>query len=177
MGLIAKILKRVLKNRPNDNPFDLWGKDCWEVSGPKEFPALFRGLVGFLPEGSIMRFESGSPSGAIETFFASNSIPEKVPIPKGTLWPKSQIFNVPATNENLLKLSELTKNYAEPEVAIHFHVYSGDDVLIDWYDAFDDPMYVSKRIPKDKIEIFCDSLSMTYKEHLENVEPVISADR
>ena len=36
--------------------------------------------------------------------------------------------------------------------------------------AFDDPMYVSKSIPKDKIVIFCDSLSMTYKEHLENVE-------
>jgi hypothetical protein len=170
MGFIAKIVKSVFKNKPGENPFDLWGKDCWELSGPKEFPALFRDLIGLLPEGSVMRFEAGSPSGELKSFFFSNSIPEKNPIPKGTIWPRTKVFNVPATNTNLRKLSELCKHYAEPEVAIHFHVYSDDGVLIDWYDAFDDPMYVSKRIPKDKIEIFCDSLSMTYKEHLENVE-------
>ena len=179
MGLIAKILNSVLKNKSRDNPFDLWRKDCWEVSGPKDFPSFFRGLIGFLPEGAIMRFESGCPSGELATFFASNSIPEKIPIPKGTIWPKPQVFNVPATDQNLLELSELTEKYAEPEVAIHFHIYLNDYVLIGWHDAFlfDDPMYVSKKIPEDKIAIFCDSLSMTYKEHLGNVEPVISADR
>lgn len=166
----------MLKNKPNDNPFDLWGKDSWEVSGPKDFPSLFRGLIGFLPEGSIMRFESGFPSGELATFFASNSKPKTIPIPKGTIWPRTQVFNVPATNENLLKLSELTAHYAEPEVAIHFHIYLDDYVLIDWYDAFDDPMYVSKKIPENKIATFCDSLFMTYKEHLKTSNQPLNSD-
>lgn len=120
MGFIAKILNSILKNKPNDNPFDLWGKDCWEVSGPKDFPSFFRGLIGFLPEGAIMRFESGEPSGKLATFFASHSIPEKIPIPKGTIWPKSQVFNIPATDQNLLKLSELTENMQSPRWQIIF---------------------------------------------------------
>lgn len=168
MGLIAKILNILSKDKPTDNPFDLWGKDCWELSIPKDFPSLFRGLIGFLPENSIMRFESLSASGELKSFFLSNSIPEKVPIPKGTIWPKTQVFNIPATDDNLLKLSELTKHYAEPEVAAHFHIYLDDYVLIDWYDAFDDPMYVSKKIPEEKISNLCNSLSIRYKEHLEN---------
>jgi hypothetical protein len=177
MGFIAKLLKSFLKDKLNHNPFDLWEKDCWEVSGPKDFPSFFRGLIGFLPEGAIMRFESSSPSGEIATFLASNAISEKISIPKGTIWPKCQVFNISATDQNLLKLSELTEKYANPEVADHFHIYLNDYVLIDWYDAFNDPMYVSKKISETKIATFCDSLSMTYKEHLENVEPVISADR
>ena len=130
---------------------------------------LFRGLIGFLPENSIMRFELGSPHGDLKSFFLSNSIQEEIFIPKGTIWPKPQVFNIPVTNTNLIKLSELTEHYAEPEVATHFHVYLGNDVLIDWYDAFYDPMCISKRIPEDKIINLCDSLSITYKEHLENV--------
>ena len=177
MGFIAKLLKSVLKDKSNHNPFDLWEKDCWEVSGPKDFPSFFRGLIGFLPEGAIMRFELGKSRGKLAMFFTSKSITETIPIPKGTIWPKSQVFNIPVTDKNLLELSELTEKYAEPEVADHFHIYLDDDVLIDWYDAFNDPMYVSKKISQDKIASFCDSLSMTYKEHLENIEPVISAGR
>ena len=77
---------------------------------------------------------------------------------------------MPATNENLLTLSELTEHYAEPEVAIHFHIYLDDYVLIDWYDAFDDPMYVSKYFSEEEIKEFCDKVSMTYKDHRSNVE-------
>jgi hypothetical protein len=166
MRFIAKILKSLFKNKSGENPFDLWGKDCWELSGLKEFPALFCALVGILPEGSVMRFEGGAPRGDLKTFFLINAVPEIDPVPKATLWPKTKVFRVPATNENLQKLSELSKPYAECDVAIHFHVYSENGVLIDWYDAFADPMYVSKRIPKDKVETLCNSLSITYKEHL-----------
>ncbi len=176
MGFIAKILKHVFKNKPIDNPFDLWGKDCWEVSGPKDFPGLFRGLIGFLPEGSIMRFESGYPSGELATFFASHSIPEIIPIPKGTIWPKSEVFDVPATNENLLKLSKLTEDYAQAEVAIHFHVYTERGVLIDWYDAFSDPMFISKQFSEEEVRAFSDRVSMKYKDHLSNVEQVNQGD-
>jgi len=177
MGFIAKIFNSVLKNKAKENPFDLWGKDCWELTRPKDFPALFHGFIEFLPENSILRFELGSPRGELKEFFLFNSIPEKIPIPKGTIWPKSQVFHVPATNDNLRILSELTEHYAEPEVAEHFHVYCDDYVLIDWYDAFDDPIYVSKKFSESKVAEFCEALSIKYKKHLANVEQITSPDR
>jgi hypothetical protein len=177
MGLIAKIFKSVSRNKSKENPFDLWGKDCWELTRPKDFPNLFRGFIEFLPENSILCFELGIPKGELKDFFLTNSIPERINIPKGTLWPKSQVFHVPATNEILRKLSELAEHYAAFEVAEHFHVYCDGQVLIDWYDAFDDPMYVSKKISENKVAEFCKTLSIKYKNHQENVEQITSPDR
>ena len=150
-----------IKNRP-DNPFDLWSKDRWEITGLKDYPRLFSGLIDFLPKGAIMRFE-GVPSGELVGFFEEHSTPELFQIPKGTIWPKMEIYNVPGTKENLQELAELAKGFAPPEVATHFHVYTEKGVLIDWYDAFDDPMCISNQFSEEDIKAFCDRASATYK--------------
>lgn len=151
--------------RPKDNPFDLCGKDCWEVSDPKDFSSLFRGFVDFLPEGSIMRFE-GAASGELTGFYEEHAIPERLPIPIGTIWPKSEIYNLPATKEILQELSELAEGVPPDLVAIHFHVYTEKGVLIDGYDAFSDPLYVSKQFSEEAMKSFCNTFSGKYFDHL-----------
>jgi hypothetical protein len=160
-------------NKQEDNPFDLWGKECWEVSGVKDYSSMFFGLIGLLPEASAMRLE-GSSDGELVAFLKNHSIPERFPIPKGTIWPKQEIYNVPATPEILNKLSDLVKDVPGAEVAIHFHVYDAVGVLIDWYDAFEDPICISKRLSKVDINVFCERVGAEYKEHLDVSAPTVA---
>jgi len=146
------------------NSADFYGEDSWAVYGIEDFSILFCGLIEFLPENSIMRFE-GDPSGKFVPFFVKHGVPEKLSIPKGTIWPKSVVYNVPATKEILQKLSELSKDVVGFEVANHFHVYTESRVLIDWYDAFSDPMYVSKWFPEERLKVFCKNVAGYYERH------------
>ena len=77
---------------------------------------------------------------------------------------------MPATSENLLELADISEHCAEPEVAIHFHVYKDDQVLLQWYDAFADPIYVSKEISEDRIKAFCEKLELKYETDTEGVK-------
>jgi hypothetical protein len=81
----------------------------------------------------------------------------------GTIWPRPEGFHLPATPENLSGLADIAENCVGPEVAIHFHVYKDNKILLEWYDAFFDPMFISKEIPEGKIKEFCTKLSITYE--------------
>ncbi len=170
MGNIAKIGKVIgaVSESETDGIHLDYSKPHWELSGAKEFPALLRQLIGFLPPDSILYFEDGSPSGELFDFLESTSIPEKLHLAYGTTWPRPKIFHVPATIGNLGRLTELTEHRAEPELAIHFHIYCNGEVLFEWHDAFRNPMYVSKFFSEEQIKSFCKSLSMTYEENVES---------
>jgi hypothetical protein len=135
----------------------------WEVSCPKDYSCFFGALIDLIPHGAIAYFEGSHPRKELETFFADHSVPEVSHVAAGIIWPRSQKYHVPATRDNLSTLAKIAQNYAEPVVAIHFHVYKDKRVLLEWHDAFSDPMLISKEIPEDKIKAFCDKLSVTYK--------------
>ncbi len=133
----------------------------WQLEGPISFPELLRALQRLLPEGCIMYLEAGSPSRALRSFFDAHSVPEETHIAVGTLWPKPRFDHVPATPRLLTQLADIAESHAEPEIAIHFHVYHCGRVLLEWYDAFSDPMYLSSDLPEDLVRRFADTLSMT----------------
>ena len=66
--------------------------------------------------------------------------------------PHSGIVVFPATPEALTALARIMRNHAEPELAVHFHVYRDDVVLIEWHDAFCQPMLVSGDIPEERVK-------------------------
>jgi hypothetical protein len=135
----------------------------WRLSCPKDFPSFLLALVGLVPEGSIAYLEGGSPPKEIEQFLARRSVPEVSHVAMGTVWPRPRVFHVPATPENLLELAEIAHGCAEPEVAIHFHVYKDGQVLLQWFDAFSDPILVSDAIPQQRVADFCARLSLRYE--------------
>ena len=59
-------------------------------------------------------------------------------------------------------LSEIAKSCAEPEIAIHFHVYREGKVLLQWHDAFSEPIALSGEFPEEKVKAFAEALSMKY---------------
>lgn len=153
MDWISKILNTSSKKDLNglhlnyDEPF-------WEVEGK----------TNLLPDESILYFEGGYPNDKLLDFLDTHSIPEQVHIAVGTLWPKPKNYHIPAILENITALGKLTEKCAAPELAVHFHVYHEDKVLLEWHDAFDIPMLLSGSLDENKVKEFVDALSMQIQE-------------
>ncbi len=175
MSWLSKLLKSLPEEERKGIHLDL-RIPHWKVSSPRQFPSFLRALIELLPQGSIAYLEGGSPRNKLKSFLDKRSIPEVSHLAMGTIWPRPQIFHLPATQENLLALADISEHYAEPEVAIHFHVYKDNRVLLQWYDAFSYPMYISKEIPENKVKEFCVKLSSEYETDTECVEQGTEGD-
>jgi hypothetical protein len=158
VGWLAKLLGATPREELSGIRLDM-SKPFWELDGRTDFPLLLRALGELLPEGCILYFEDGSK--ALADFFHAHAIPERCHIAVGTMWPRPIYFHVPATPENLSDLIELAKSHAEPELAIHFHVYRDGEVLLQWYDAFAGPMFLSGTLLERDIRAFAEALGMT----------------
>ena len=166
MGLLAKIFGAVPREEMSGIRLDMT-HPYWEVSGKTDFPSLLTVLPDLLPEESILYFEGGSPSGALLDFLRAQEVPERAHVAYGTIWPKPRVFHLPATPQTMRHLVEMTRSCAYPELAIHFHVYRGQSVLLEWHDAFTQPMLLSGELPEQRIRTFAERLSMSYKKGVE----------
>jgi hypothetical protein len=171
MGMLAKVFGAVSREEMRGIHLDMT-RPFWEVSGKADFPSLLTTLSGLLSEESILYFEGGSPGGELQEFLQAQAVPERAHLAYGTIWPKPRVFHVPAIPETMSRLAELTRSCAYPELAIHFHVYRHQSVLLEWHDAFTQPMLLSGEFPEQSVRVFAESLHMSYKR---GVEPAHAA--
>ncbi|MDT3778258.1 hypothetical protein PJI16_11890 [Nitrospira sp. MA-1] len=160
-------LSRLFKAIPNDEMEGIrlsTRGTHWELEGPNTFEELFNALKGWIPEDALLYFEGGSPDAEINRFFAIHSVPETLHVAMGTIWPRPKIFHVPATRIVLTELSGIMKHHAGPELAVHFHVYRNDAVLLEWHDAFFQPMLMSGAIPEEKVQNFANKIGKKFRK-------------
>lgn len=162
MGWLGKLLKATPKEELDGIRLDT-SRPYWEIEGKTTFSAVLRALGNFLAEGSILYFEGGSPDHKLLDFFNAHAIPEQAHVAVGILWPRPVYYHVPATPQNLAELELLAESHAEPELAVHFHVYRGDKVVLQWHDAFSDPMLLDGETPEDKVRAFASAVGMKFK--------------
>ena len=155
MGWLSRFFGVVPKQEMKGIRLDTTGS-YWELDGPKTFVELFNALQGWLPEGAILYFEGGSPDSEIDDFVTTYSISEQAHVAMGTIWPRPKVFHIPATMNTLTGLSKIMAHHAEPELAIHFHVYHNNSVLLEWHDAFLQPMLLSGAIPEEQVRALAD---------------------
>ena len=153
MGWVARLFGAVSKEERDGIRLDR-ARSYWEVEGPRTFETLLVALRGWLPEGAVMYFEGGSPDAEIREFMVRHSIPERSHVALGTIWPRPLVFHVPASEGALVELARIMERHAEPELAIHFHVYRDDAVLLQWHDAFSDPLLLSGDVSRETVEVF-----------------------
>ncbi|UCH36263.1 MAG: hypothetical protein JSV65_07890 [Armatimonadota bacterium] len=134
----------------------------WEVSSTKDYREFFRALPDLVPEGSVLYLEGCALAREIRLYAYTRAARETSKVAMGTIWPRPKVLHIPVTRENLAGLAQLAEHHAEPEVADHVHVYKGDEVLLEWYDAPDHPLSISTEIPEDKVMQFCARLGVTY---------------
>jgi len=134
----------------------------WELSSPKDFSSFLQGLPELFKGDTILYLEGGRPPEKLKAFFDNQCISENTIIPHGTIWPRPKVFHLPITIENINELSELTESCAEPEVAVHAHVYKNNKLLLQWYDAFADPLFIASEIKEHQIKAFATALQVNY---------------
>ena len=140
------------------------GKSFWEITAPKDHNIFLKGLLELCPNDSIMCIEVSSLAKNIRKIFTNIKIEGKLQIRKGTIWPKSEIFHIPLTHANIDILLELLEGHNVIEFCDHFHVYAGDKIILEWYDAFtEDPLFILREIPTDRVEKFCMDLGSQHK--------------
>lgn len=149
----------------------------WEVDGPKTFHELFNVLQGWLPEGVILYFEGGSPDAEINDFMATYSVQEQTHVAMGTIWPRPKIFHIPATTAILTELSKIMEHHAEPELAVHFHAYKNESVLLEWHDAFSQPMLMNGTISEEQVKVFAEKAGKKFRKIVEQVPPADAKKR
>lgn len=135
----------------------------WEISACHDMPAFLRSLIDLIPENSILYLEDGSPDKEISNYLKERIINSSVQIELGTIWPRPRCYHIPFTTENINGLADVMERHVTPEAAIHLHVYKDNKILLQWYDAFFDPMFISEVIDEEKIKQFCEKLSLEYK--------------
>ena len=142
----------------------------WRAGPVRDLTIFLRALIDFVPLGSILYLEGGTPTGDILNFLENHKAENTAKLALGTIWPRPKTFHIPITPENLESLAELTEKRATPEAAIHLHVYKDDKVFLQLYDAFfDDPFYITKEIPEEKVKEFCDRLNTKYEDATKNI--------
>ena len=135
----------------------------WEVEGPQTFNEFLRALMQWAPADGFLYLEGGYPDQEIKDFLARRAVPPAAEIDRGTIWPRPRVDHLPASQEVLEELAAIMEHHAEPELAIHFHVYQGDEVLLEWHDAFMQPMLISGSIPEETVKAFAQAMGTQYR--------------
>ena len=174
MGWIGRLLGAVPKEEMQGVHLDLT-QPYWEVQGPKTFRDLFVAIRGWFPEDAILYFEGGYEGSEIHDFMVKYAIKERTHIALGTIWPRPKVFHVPATDVILTELIGIAEHHAEPELAVHFHIYRNDTVLLEWHDAFDQPMLINGEITVDQIKALCGKFGTNFKRIVEQGVPADAA--
>jgi len=130
--------------------------NCWRVSGVRDARKFFAAIAELVPDATDVYLE-GSPSADIVSLIQPFVDPADYAAPTGTIWswPKNQRFRLRAAPELFARLSEAAARHAEPEICSHLHIYSGPEPLVNWFDAFLDPICMSKTIARARVEEFC----------------------
>jgi len=129
--------------------------ECWRVAGVRTAQAFFRAIAELVPDATHM-FLEGSPTPDIQALLA-DADGSHYAAPVGTYWSwpqENRRFSVRASPALFVRLSEAATQHAEPEICDHVHFYRDGNALVQWFDAFLDPLLVSKVVPRERVERF-----------------------
>jgi hypothetical protein len=130
--------------------------ECWKVSGVRTADEFFQAVSLLVPDATHM-FLEGSPDPDVEAALADAPGGSDYAAPAGTFWswPRTnKRFSVRASPALFERLSQVASGHAEPEICDHIHFYRDGVALVQWFDAFSDPMLVSKSVPRERVERF-----------------------
>ncbi len=139
------------------SPRSLDDANCWRVSGVRNAEKFFRAIPRLAPEVTHM-FLEGAPTPDIVALISAHAERNQYRAPVGTIWSwpgSNQRYTIRASPVLFARLAEAAAHHAEPEICSHLHLYRELEPLVLWFDAFDDPLVVSKAISRDRVDQFC----------------------
>ncbi|MBU0516748.1 MAG: hypothetical protein KJ621_18485 [Proteobacteria bacterium] len=134
----------------------------WEVTCPPDPAAFFEALGTLAPPDAVLAVQD--PMGqAVRRFLTDRAAAQKTRVQAGTIWPRPTFFHVECSPDNLKGLADLARRHSYPEMGIHLHVYQDNRVILEWYDAFDTMMDISKTVDEELVRKFCRACGSSYR--------------
>lgn len=131
--------------------------DMIDIGYVGDFYALLR-AVEVLPKDAVLCLEGTATAADVVAFVEARRRPDPPSVEPNTLWLTASSVSSSPEGTNLQELCSLAERHAEPEVADHLVVYRDDWVLLWAHDAGADHVRLSRRIPKDTLDQFKQSL-------------------
>jgi len=123
-------------------------------------------MAELLPTGSTLYLEGSSTAGVIDEYLRDHPAEHTTEVPRGTIWPRSTVYHMPMTSENVSGLAALMDTVAEPEVCNHLLAYQGTTAYIIWYDAFyKSHLYLRKEVPESEVQRLCADFGTEYSAY------------
>jgi hypothetical protein len=133
----------------------------WSVSAKRiDSTRFFREIIRLLDNSETVFIEGTSISEEAENLYTKYRKPGKYLPGKGVIWPKSKTFTCNASTDFFNELAGLSKNKAEPELFDHFFIYRGQNPILEWWDAFSDPMILSSAVSESDVYNFAGKLGL-----------------
>jgi hypothetical protein len=155
------ILSRFGRNAPPEAAISLDPADACELGGTRDVERFLRSLPLLVPEGGVAYFE-GTGERHVAEYLRRASVPAPVPVARGTIWPRPDVYHVPLTVDSMEDLARFLEEHPHGYFCSHCHVYRGRTVLLQWHDAFfDDSMYLSPTLPEAVVDRFAQAAGIT----------------
>lgn len=122
----------------------------WQLV-PTASPSDFVRALSLLAMPNATLALEGTISDNVVDWLRLNASAEGLRISPGTLWPASDWWYIPLDAQ---KLEALARVIGDEPPAIHLFVYEGDQVLLEWYDAFTDPLWLSRQLSRLQLDRF-----------------------
>ena len=133
----------------------------WVLEGNTDLPTFLRALPTLISRPAFLYFEGGSPDGELQDWLDRTQIDPTEQVARGTIWPRCEVFHIPLTPSTIEELAEISERIAYPELAIHMHVYEPGQMILEWHDAFDNPMHINARIAEASVADFARSIGFS----------------
>ena len=173
MGRLRDGLYRALNAVPPEERIGLrLIGDAWEIDGKGvTADAFFRALPHLILDGHILVLQGGAHPPELRRFLELRRITPGERVALGTIWPRGTLFHLRALPDDLRTLASLAESCAEPEVADHLQLYEPGRMVLEWWDAFTAPLYISKRIAVAAVGAFSRGIDRPYTELAHGLPP------
>ena len=122
----------------------------WQLAPTASPPDFLRALTLLELPSATLALE-GTLDGKVVDWLRLNASSDGLRISPGTLWPASDWWYLPLEAQ---KLEALVSVSGRAPPAVHLFVYEGERVLLEWYDAFTDPLWLSRELAGPHLERF-----------------------
>jgi hypothetical protein len=133
---------------------------AWVVSPPSRPIRIASAFRILLSEQGVIALEGTSIHREVKLTLQPYVIPPALEIRPGTLYPRPEWLHIRATIDALSTLDELVNTSAGPEICNHLYGYENGTLLLEWHDAFDDPIHVAGTVSAGVMTAFCSTLGV-----------------
>jgi hypothetical protein len=159
MGLLSRLFGRASAEKLSG--IALQDPEPWQVGATKDEQRFLRAVPLLGGDGTFIYFED-TLERHVRDYLSSVAVEPSVQVQTGTIWPRPDCHHLPLTSDTMEALARFLERQPTALLSVHVLVYRAGAVLLQWYDAFDDPLYLSRTIPESTVAEFAGRLGRAY---------------